>query len=149
VRVALDTNVLVYAVTRQDAVKRNRAREVIRQAFAGDALLPLQALAECCHAIQTKRLLPHARTVAALRVLRTHLPVVVADPNDLNEAFALIDRHGLQFWDAMIVATVARAGCALLISEDMQDRAVYGGVEVINPFAGHSLPRRVREALSG
>jgi predicted nucleic acid-binding protein len=49
----------------------------------------------------------------------------------------------------MLVATVARPACDLLISEDMQDGAVYAGVEIGNPFAGRLLPKRIRDALAG
>ncbi len=149
VRVALDTNILVYGVTRQDAAKRPRARDVIRRAAAADSILPLQALAECYHVMRIKRLLPHARAVRVLRLLRSFLTTIPADPADLDAAFTLVERYGLQFWDAMLVATVVRAGCDLLISEDMQDGAIYAGVEVANPFPGRVLPKRIRDALGG
>jgi predicted nucleic acid-binding protein len=43
--------------------------------------------------------------------------------------------HKLQYWDAMILSAAADAGCALLLSEDMQHGFVARGVTVVNPFA--------------
>jgi predicted nucleic acid-binding protein len=147
VRVALDTNVLVYGVTRQNAAKRLRARDVMRMAAAADAILPLQALAECYHVIRVKQLLSHGRAVRVLHLLRSLLPTAAADPTDLDVAFTLVERYGLQFWDSMLIATAGRSGCDLLISEDMQDGVVYAGVEIANPFPGRALPKRIRDAL--
>jgi len=139
VRVALDANILVYGVTRQNAAKRLRARDVIRKAAAVDSVLPLQTLAACYHVIRVKQLLSHGRAVRVLRLLRSLLPTTAV-------AFTLVERYGLQFWDAMVIATAGRSGCDLLISEDMQDGAVYAGVEIANPFPGRVLPRRIRDA---
>lgn len=46
----------------------------------------------------------------------------------------LSQRHRLQIWDAVIIAACARAGADVLFSEDMQDRAVFAGVTIVNPF---------------
>jgi len=43
-------------------------------------------------------------------------------------------RHRLSWWDSLIVAAAAAQGCALLLSEDLQDGGVYAGVTVRSPF---------------
>jgi len=40
----------------------------------------------------------------------------------------------LSWWDSLIVAAAQLQNCPLLLTEDLQDRAVYGGVTVRNPF---------------
>ena len=52
----------------------------------------------------------------------------------------LKERHGIQFYDALIVASAEEAGCNTLYSEDMEDGAVYGTVRVVNPFAEGRKP---------
>jgi len=42
------------------------------------------------------------------------------------------------FWDAMLWATVRRAGVRLLVSEDFQDGQTIEGVRIINPFAAQN-----------
>lgn len=41
----------------------------------------------------------------------------------------------LQVFDAVIVSVAKGAGCSVLLSEDMQDRARFGALTVLNPFA--------------
>ena len=40
----------------------------------------------------------------------------------------------MSWWDSLIVAAAQAQHCILLLTEDLQDRAVYGGVTVRNPF---------------
>ena len=44
------------------------------------------------------------------------------------------ERHGLQFYDALVVASAEAAGCDTIYSEDLSDGAVYEGIRVENPF---------------
>jgi hypothetical protein len=44
-------------------------------------------------------------------------------------------RHRLNWWDCLIVGAAQLQNCALLLSEDLQNGAVYGGVTVRNPFS--------------
>jgi predicted nucleic acid-binding protein len=60
---------------------------------------------------------------------------VASDLEVLELAFELADRHRLQTYDSVIVASAARAGCAILFSEDMQHGFEWQGVTIVNPFA--------------
>jgi hypothetical protein len=51
------------------------------------------------------------------------------------------------FWDGLLIATAARAGCTFLLSEDMQDGARFGRVTILDPFVGEDLPQPVAELL--
>ena len=52
----------------------------------------------------------------------------------LREAWSVEDRHGLSFWDAMIVAAAQLSDCVTLYSEDVSHGSTYGSVRVVNPF---------------
>lgn len=54
---------------------------------------------------------------------------------------ALAAGHGLQIWEAIILAVSAEARCRLLLSEDMQDGFTWRGLTVVNPFAEHLHPQ--------
>jgi predicted nucleic acid-binding protein len=57
----------------------------------------------------------------------------------LEDILSAIDVHRLNriwFWDALLVQTPRRAGCTLLMSEDLQDGRRFDGVVVRNPFVG-------------
>ena len=53
----------------------------------------------------------------------------------MTEAFNLAEKHGLQTYDAIILAAAAKGGCDMLYSEDMQHGFEWNGVLVVNPFA--------------
>ncbi|HET6493222.1 MAG TPA: hypothetical protein VFG44_09625, partial [Burkholderiales bacterium] len=43
-------------------------------------------------------------------------------------------RYHLSWWDSMVVAAAQLQGCALLLTEDLQDGVVFGGMTVRSPF---------------
>jgi len=59
-------------------------------------------------------------------------------PEIMLSAADLASDHQLGIWDAVIMSAASKAGCRLLLSEDMAEGFTWGGVSVANPFA----PRR-------
>ena len=60
--------------------------------------------------------------------------VEAAEVADLTSAMRAVREYRLAFWDAMLWATVRRAGVLLMISEDFQDGRLLEGVRFANPF---------------
>jgi predicted nucleic acid-binding protein len=54
----------------------------------------------------------------------------------LQRALDLQGLHPLSSWDAAILAAAEHSGCTLLLTEDLSDAGLDGGVEVRNPFRG-------------
>jgi predicted nucleic acid-binding protein len=52
----------------------------------------------------------------------------------ISRGFALQGSYQLSYWDALIVAAAESGGCAEILSEDLDDGAIYAGVMVRNPF---------------
>ena len=52
----------------------------------------------------------------------------------LTRAYEIEKQNRLNWWDCLIVAAAQAQGCVLLLTEDLQDGADYGGVSVRNPF---------------
>jgi predicted nucleic acid-binding protein len=48
--------------------------------------------------------------------------------------------HRLQIWDAVLLSAASQAGCQVLLSEDMHEGFIWGGVTVVNPFAERPHP---------
>lgn len=140
-RFTLDTNVLVYAVDRDAGDRHARARELVGRAARRDCVLTVQALAEFFHATTRKNRLDPARAGAFVRDWLDVFRVVAADEAALADAMDAVGEHRLAFWDAMLWATARRAGCAAILSEDLQHGRRLGGVEVVNPFAADAAGR--------
>jgi predicted nucleic acid-binding protein len=73
------------------------------------------------------------------RLLALHA-IHPASRGQFEDALTLASTHQLQFWDALILATAADAGCRILLSEDMSDGFVWRGCTVVNPFAEPTHP---------
>ena len=52
----------------------------------------------------------------------------------LTRAFEIERRFRLSWWDCLVVAAAQLQSCSVLLTEDLQDGAILGGVTVRNPF---------------
>lgn len=134
-RFTLDTNILVYAVDRDAGERHLRSRDLVGRAARRDCVLTVQSLAEFFHATTRKNLLEPARARGFVRSWRAVFEVTAADDSALVDAIDAVEEHGLSFWDAMLWAASRQAGCAVILSEDMQHGRRLGGVAFVNPFA--------------
>ena len=147
--VGLDTNILVYAVDSQDAGMCSRAQDVVRLTVQSErGVIALQSVGEFYAAVTRRGL--QSRNAAAQQARDWIRLFHVAEPRsiDAEDALAAAVAGRLSYWDGMLLATLRRAGCTTLLSEDMQDGAVHSGVTIRNPFAGERLPAEI-EALLG
>jgi predicted nucleic acid-binding protein len=134
--VFVDTNVFVYARDPRDPAKQARAEEwlaVLWRDYAGRT--SMQVLSEYYYTV-TRKLAPRISPAEAwhdTRYLLVWDPVPV-DAALLRHARETEQRWQLSWWDSMVVAAAQLQGCALLLTEDLQDGAVYGGVTVRSPF---------------
>lgn len=130
----IDTNILVYAASTQDLRKRARAAALLKELFASaSGVVSWQVLREFANVLFKKSGLPAdaiKRIVAGFSVF----PCVGDSPEILMRGIEIKTRYGLQFFDALIVASAEAAHCTEIYSEDMGDGQVYGGIRVVNPF---------------
>lgn len=132
----VDTNVLLYAASSapDEQAKRDRARSILD---SDDLSLSVQVLQEfyvqATHALRKERL-THEQALALVQswlrfdVQEASVPLLAA-------AMAAAAHWRISYWDAAIVEAARAAGCAELLSEDLQDGMNFDGVVVENPFA--------------
>ena len=150
-KIALDTNVLLYAaaVWRVDADKlKTTAIRPMLSKLSDSAIIvsPYQTFGEAYNAMQR---IGHSREKCRQSILewRDRYEVLGSSEESFLSAADLATEHKLQFWDALILNVAADAGCSLLLSEDMQDGFAWRGVTVVNPFA-KKLHRRLARVLA-
>lgn len=131
---SFDSNVLVYTLDVDDR-RHERAAELILRASKADCVLALQSLGELYHVVTRKRLASVEVVAGHVEDLLATFPTVAYDTAALRLAVATNRRHGLPFWDAMLVATVRGAGCDVLLTEDLQDGRDLEGLRILDPFA--------------
>jgi predicted nucleic acid-binding protein len=135
-RLFLDTNVLVYADDALAGPKQAIAQEVVERALeAGAAVFSTQVLGEY-FVVATRKLGLDAAAARRRVEILSSFDVVQVDVPTILHAIDLHRLHAIAFWDALIVYSAAVAGCARLITEDLQHGRTYEGVKVENPFRG-------------
>lgn len=138
--VALDTNLLAYAEGVNDEERRLRAMDVLGRLPPGGAIVPVQVLGELFRLLTGKAKRTAAQARSAILSWRDAFPTQDSDGAALLSAMDLVADHHLSFWDALILAAAAEAGCRLLLSEDMQEGFTWRGVTVVNPVAATRHP---------
>ena len=130
-----DTNILVYAATDDDPRKRDIARELIGHAIEvnHDGCISTQVLQEFCNTLYKKTKRTKAEIDGMLDYFRELLATDVTI-DLVRRAMAVKEEFGLQFYDALIVATAAKLGCHEIVTEDLNPDQTYCGMAVVNPF---------------
>lgn len=135
--VFVDTNLLLYARDPRDPAKRATAAEWIRLLWNEErGRTSVQVLNEY-YDIVTRTLSIGVRTDDAWEDVQIYLGSWSPQPIDaevLECAHDVEARYQLNWWDCLVVAAAQIQQCVLLLSEDLQDGADYGGVVVRSPF---------------
>ena len=129
-----DTNLLIYADAGDEPNKQARALTLIKEhRLTGTGVVSTQVLREYANVALRKLGLPSSLVMARLGFY-AHFDVVATTPALIASAVELHASRGTQFYDALILQAAIASGCSVLLSEDMQDGAVFSGVKVVNPF---------------
>jgi predicted nucleic acid-binding protein len=132
-RIAFDTNILVYAEFEPDYPKGLLSKRLLK-ALPNDGLIPAQVIGELFNV--TQRRWPHLRE-RVRRQVEAYEAVFAIEPTDkdiMMAASIFAERYRLQFWDSVIWLASRRAGATILLTEDMQDGFTADGMRAINPF---------------
>lgn len=134
-RVFFHSKILVYASSEQDMRKKGIAAVILEHARDNSTgVISLQVLREMSNALFRKSDYTVAEIRRIAETFHDAFPCV-GDSFELQlRAIEIKDKYGIQFYDALIIATAKAAGCDTVYSEDMGDGAVYDGITVIDPF---------------
>jgi predicted nucleic acid-binding protein len=126
----VDTNICIYAFA-NEGLKTDLAKTVIVSGIT----ISTQVLNEYVNVSRRKLL-------SSWEQIRTDLDLlmefaIAISPVDVSthlKAREIAERHNLQFFDSLLMASALEAGCTRLISEDMQDGMIIDGLLIENPF---------------
>ncbi len=132
----VDTNIFLYVHDTTEPVKQPLAAQCLERLWQEQSgRTSAQVLNEYYYNAvrKLKPGLPAAEAWDNVRSLLTWTP----QPTDLEllmRAREIEQRYALSWWDSLIVGAAQLQNCSLLLTEDLQDRAMYGQVTVRNPF---------------
>jgi predicted nucleic acid-binding protein len=148
-RVAFDANIFFYAVDHKDAEKHRRCSGILDAAMeAGIGCAPLQALGEFCYAAVRRKVLTRRQAAAAANDWACVFETLAASGSAFELALAWWGDERLSYWDSLLLSTAAQSGMTAIVSEDMSDGMVLGGVEIISPFTADLKKRLAVHSFS-
>jgi predicted nucleic acid-binding protein len=131
----IDTNILLYSISRDPAEADKRDRAVALLA-ADDLGLSAQVLQEFY--VQATRptrreVLPHDIAAGLIRAW-ARFPVQEISLAIVTSALEIHQAHGFSYWDSAVIAAAQALGCRQLLSEDMSHGRRIGDLTILNPF---------------
>jgi predicted nucleic acid-binding protein len=147
VRIALDTNIIVYAegVRRADGdeLKHSAALRLIGNMAEQEMCLSIQALAELHSVLVRKGGIAPTEASSRVRLWASRAELIETDAALFQQSLDFAAAHGLQIFDAIILVGAGQAGCELLLSEDLHGGFVWRNLTVSNPFGANPDPRLI------
>ena len=137
---AIDTNVLLYSVDRNEPAKQLKAQQLLSQlhSSAEPTLLLWQVLGEAAQQLRRWReqgKLSPADFSLHIQAFRHLFPLALPSPEAFDFALDLAARFSLSHWDSMILGACQAAGVKRLFTEDIGAPRTIDGIELVNPFA--------------
>jgi predicted nucleic acid-binding protein len=132
-RFALDTNLHVYAIDSASGIRHQLAREIVQRAARLDCWVMLQAVSEFYAAVSRQGIVPPFDASAQAADWLELFRCAAASETAVRTALADTAAGRASYWDALLVATAAEAGCH-------SERRPYGWREVGR--GPHSQPFR-------
>ena len=132
--VFVDTNVVIYARDPSAGHRHATARLWLDQsARSNTMILNMQVLNELTRWILRKEQASIAVAREAVDMLREFGETSLT-PEDVDLAWDVRAKLGYQWFDCLLIAAAANAGCTHFLSEDMGHETRYGDLTIINPF---------------
>jgi predicted nucleic acid-binding protein len=124
----LDTNVILYLLS--DTNKADRAEALL----AEGGTISVQVLNEAANVMIRKLKMDLDEVCSFLAGVRHFCKIEPLTVEVHDQALEIRRRYGFSIYDSSIVAAAARAGCAILYSEDLHNGQTIDGLTVTNPF---------------
>jgi predicted nucleic acid-binding protein len=146
-RFTLDTNILVCSVDSRAGPRHEMARSVVESAARCDCWRTLQAVPEFFVVATRKQAMPYAEAAEQIDDWLALFPAAAPSATAVRKALASAVGGRAAYWDALLIATAAEAGCAAILTEDLADGSVLHGIRVVNPFGSTALSKTAARLL--
>ena len=132
----VDSNILIYAHDVDQGEKHQIARSILIELMQNrsGALSP-QVLQEFYVNVTRKIAKPLSKREAREIVEDYSVWCIDTTAAEVAAAFRIEDAAKISFWEALILASAAKAGAEEVLSEDLNSGQEVAGVRVRNPFA--------------
>ena len=130
-KVAIGTNVIIYAIENQDSKKSDISLELLRMR----PYVSNQAIAESINVL--KRLYKNNNELCILKILQLlkQCRLIINNEDIYYSAKYLMKKYKFGLYDSIIVANALLENCTVLYTEDMYEVLIEKKMKIINPFS--------------
>ena len=136
-RIFLDTNVIVYALSKSVPSKQVIASRLLKDAIeSGRGTISFQVVQEFFN-VAFRRFTPPMTAADAEQFLTVTLRPLLAVQSSYGlymRAFQLTRGHSISWYDSLLVAAALESDCSTLYTEDLQHGQKFDSLRVVNPF---------------
>jgi predicted nucleic acid-binding protein len=131
----LDTNVLLYAYTENDAKKHTTALSLLDTLNHGEIIISPQVLNEFYVNMVKKFKKTHTEIILCVDDIIGFTHVAPLTIETIQCCIGIRERYGFHWYDSMILSSALENGCTVVYSEDMQNgQRIEGSLLIKNPF---------------
>jgi predicted nucleic acid-binding protein len=131
-RIFLDTNILVYAHSDTEPVKKKIVEAIIEK--HEHLVISTQVLNEFINVMHKKRGVPLKALVAAIRELSENFTVVQITVHTIEQALHIASQHNYSYFDSLMLSAALEHNCSTIYTEDMHHAHAIGSLTIKNPF---------------
>ena len=129
--VAIDTNILLYALDDFYPEKQNISIQII----ADNPLLCSQSVSEFANVCLRKWKFPKSKVAELIKTYLQQTIYVPVSERMIEISIDIMNKYDLQLFDSIIISSALESGCSVLYSEDMNDgQIIEKQLKIVNPF---------------
>lgn len=129
-KIALDTNIIIYAVENQDVIKSEISTKLIQK----KPFISNQVISETINVLNKRFSRNKDFCISTILSLIDICPLIINNKDTYYSAKYLISKYKFPLYDAIVVSNALLAGCKILYSEDMYEVLIEKKMRIVNPF---------------
>ena len=131
-KIFLDTNIVVYSYSNNEAIKQGIARGLITDC---DSYVSTQVLQELTNTVTKKLGFDYAAAIDAINECTQNNKLHVNTHTTILKACDVAQQYRFSFYDSLIIAAALECNCTTLYSEDLHNSQIIDGkLKIVNPF---------------
>ena len=128
----IDSNILIYAHTKQDDKKRKIAQEIL---YSDSIIGTSQVVNESINVFMKRFKIPLIEIQQIVDQIFLYLPLKTIEHSTIQFAMKICTKYFYSYYDSLIIASALENNCTILYSEDLQHKQkIEKTLTIINPF---------------
>lgn len=132
-KIFLDTNILIYAYSSDEPLKRKVVEEIIEN--AQQIIISTQVINEFINVMSKKRRVGFDELTIAVNELSIQLFVAQITISTIKSALKIAQKYNYSYFDSLILASALEYECSVIYTEDMHNQQIVETkLKIDNPF---------------